>query len=111
MNINKRFKTPEKQHGARGCGRMNLAILAEERGFLGKTARGEKTEFAAPFPAYTGGLKGKCFSLKGPNVFLFLRYRGGCRNRSAIVVRGLALACDGRTKRCEDKLHEYTSEP
>jgi hypothetical protein len=32
MNINKRFKTAEKQHGARGCGRIDLTILAEERG-------------------------------------------------------------------------------
>jgi hypothetical protein len=29
---NERFKTLEKQHGAWGCGGMDLTILAEEKG-------------------------------------------------------------------------------
>ena len=63
------------------CRRMDLAILTE-----GKSKRGGATwgrnnpQFAALFPAYTGGLQEKCFSLKErkkKNVFLSLLGSGG----------------------------------
>jgi hypothetical protein len=44
-------------------------------------------------------------------MLYFLRRGGQCRSRSAIVVRGLELACDGReTNRFDDKLLQYTSD-
>jgi hypothetical protein len=55
--INKRFKTPEKQHGA-GGEVTDLTLLAGERGQLQK-----KRGRTAPFAAFGSALNGKSFSL------------------------------------------------
>jgi len=64
MNIDKRFTTTENNMAPWDCRRMDLAILTEEiaAGFAGWGRN--NPQFAALFPAYTGGLKEKCFSLK-----------------------------------------------
>jgi hypothetical protein len=71
VNINKRFDTTENKMAPWDCRRICLAILTEEKA-AGVAGWGRNNpQFAALFPAYTGGLQEKCFSLKGKKKTCF----------------------------------------